>query len=115
MSDENKNALLQDYLENRISMTEACTRLGIHRTTLWKKCRKLRMEGPQGLVHKLKGRRSNRAKPDELRQAILNLWTEIGSNQSASVYAFQRRLKKALGVTVGYTTLRRWLKDRSSS
>jgi|SRR5262245_8820352 len=102
-------ALLEEYLKGTLSLEEVCSRLKIHRSTLWRKCRRLKSEGPQGLTHRLKGRRSNRAIDLTLKETILKLWSESTVQSSVSTYSFHRKLLRTMDIKVSYSTLLRWL------
>ena len=68
--------------------------------------RRIEEQGDQGLIHRLRGRRSNRALPAELRQKVLaeyrRLYEGFGPTFACEKLAEQ-------GLHVGHDTLRRWL------
>src|SRR4030095_1288407 len=110
MEDCNPIAILEDYLQGRLSLEEVCSRLKIHRSTLWRKCRRFKREGHKGLEHGLKGRRSNRAVPIQTQETILKLWNERALPMRMSIYSFHRKLLRS-EFNVSYSTLLRWLSD----
>src|SRR6187397_3209601 len=69
-------AILDRVLEGKLSVEEACKRLGIDRTTLWRKRKRYEAEGAEGLAHGLRGRGSNFRYPDSVREAVLALFRD---------------------------------------
>lgn len=68
--------------------------------------RRYRQEGARGLVHRSRGRRSNRAKPAALRQAVLERYRERYSDFGPTLAA--EHLERD-GHAADHETLRRWL------
>jgi len=110
MEDLSEITVLEDYLSGRIGLAEACLRLKKHRTTLWRRCRTLKAEGREALVHKLKGRRSNRSKPETVRRRVLDLWEAGYKPQGSKIHQFYRSAIQFSDINVSYTTVRRWLR-----
>ncbi|HKY62328.1 MAG TPA: helix-turn-helix domain-containing protein [bacterium] len=113
MEDINPVETLEAYLRGELSLEEACSRLKIHRSTLWRKCRRLKKAGIEGLRHGLKGRRSNRAVPMSTREEILKFWIEKAQPASMSIYSFHRKLLRS-EYKVSYSTLLRWLSGKEA-
>ena len=63
-------------------------------------------QGDAGLVHKSRGRRSNRAKPPELKKAVLVRYAERYDDFGATLAAEKLAGE---GLVVDHETLRRWL------
>ncbi len=110
MEEVSQVTLLSHYTEGRVSLQDVCDRLGIHRTTLWRKLQRLKKEGREGLVHKLKGRPSNNARPKAIQQAIRELWTENYSRTDMNITQFYQQVVRELAPTLSYSTVLRWLK-----
>lgn len=102
--------VLQNYHEGVITSAEACKRLGIHRTTLWRLCRRLEKEGPAGLAHKLRGRRSNSAKPEAFRRQVCDLYAREYRPHGHSIHFFYRKAAPSLPDYVSYKTILSWLR-----
>lgn len=64
-------------------------------------------EGDAGLVHRLRGRASNRQPPEQLRPQVLALYREQYADYGPTLAA--ECLAKEDGLVVSVTTLRRWL------
>ncbi len=103
-------SVLAQYMEGRFSLQEACSKLGVHRSTLWRKIKRLQREGRDGLVHKLTGRRSNNSKPAMLKQKIQRLHESYQG--SLNTTQFYEKIVKPIIPDVSYSTVLRWLKGK---
>jgi transposase len=110
MDDISQITMIEMYGEGRATLRDVCERFKIHRTTVWRQLKALRQFGRDGLVHKLKGRPSNRSKPVSIRSAVLELFRQIGRDQPLNLLQFYQKSIQGTGLNVSYTTVRRWLK-----
>jgi hypothetical protein len=110
VSEAIEHAVLTQYREEKLSLEEACLRLSIHRTTLWRKLERLKTEGPLGLAHKLRGKPSNFAHDLGIRQSILKLYEQGYKPFGFRVaHFYQEALEDKTG-SPSYPTVLRWLK-----
>lgn len=86
---------------------EASRMLRLSRRQLYRLKARYRCEGEAGLVHRSRGRASNRGRPVELRHKVLALYRERYSDYGPTLFA--ERLSQAHDITLGVETLRRWL------
>ncbi|HSA60012.1 MAG TPA: helix-turn-helix domain-containing protein [bacterium] len=99
------------FLSGALSTQEAAEKLQVPRSTLWRLQRRLNVRGPLALVHGLKGRRSNNAKPDALRRKVCELFARDYQPAGISVGTFyEYGVRGRLG-PVCYTTVLRWLRE----
>jgi transposase len=87
-------------------LVEAARRLGLSYRQTKRVWRRYRESGVQGLVHRSRGRPSNRGKPAELRRRCLELYQERYDGFGPTLAA--EKLAKE-GLAVDHETLRRWL------
>lgn len=106
---EKRVAVLQEVLAERMSCDEAVALLGCSRRTVYRYLARFREKGPDGLVHGLKGRRSNRAKPQAVRDEVVALYSE--QYKGMAVNAFVRDVVAGKGVKLSRETVRKWLID----
>ena len=99
--------LVQQVLERKLRQRPAADVAGCSLRQLQRLVRRVRQEGPPGIVHRLRGRRSNRRHPATLRQRILALYQahyeDFGPTLAREKLAERHRL------ALGRETLRRWL------
>ena len=69
----NRLEILRRVLERRLTQAQAAEQLGLSVRQIERLCRKLRLDGRQGLVSKKRGRASNRKLPSALRERALEL------------------------------------------
>lgn len=109
MSGKERNWLveLRKVLEGKETLKDAQRKLGGSYRNAKRKLKRLREEGDGGLVHRSRGRPSNRAKPSELRDLVLGLYRERLMGWGPTLAA--EKLGE-WGQVVDHETLRRWLK-----
>ena len=99
--------ILGRVLERRLTQAKAAEQLGLSLRQVERLCRKLRLEGPDGLVSKKRGRPGNRKLPDSLREHALSLvlaqYVDFGPTLAAE------KLRERHGLEVSVETLRRWM------
>ena len=89
-------------------LREAAARLlGLERRQVFRLLKAYRLEGATGLISKRRGRRSNRRKPEALRQAALALIRERYWDFGPTLVA--EKLHEVHGITLGRETLRLWM------
>jgi len=69
----NRLEILSRVMERRLTQAQAAEQLGLSVRQVERLCRKLRVDGPRGLVSKKRGTPSNRKLPAELRERALAL------------------------------------------
>src|SRR5690349_15786735 len=69
-----QHAVLNQVAEGRLGVEEAAERLGLHRSSVWRKLKRLGAKGPAGLAHRLRGRPSNYQYAAATREAVLALY-----------------------------------------
>ena len=99
--------VLQQVIDRKIRQRQAAELVGRSVRQLRRLVRRIRHEGPRGVGHRLRGRRSNRRHPETLRQRVLALYRtryhDFGPTLAREMLAEQHRL------VLGRETLRRWL------
>lgn len=110
VSESIEHAVLVQYLEGKLSLEEACGRLSVHRTTLWRKLMRLEREGPLGLAHKLRGRPSNSTHALELKGSILKLYERGYKPFGFRVAHFYQEELEEKPDAPSYPSVLRWLK-----
>jgi len=93
--------------EKAMTIKEAAAVLGISYRQGRRIYRRYVTEGDKGLIHRNRGRPSNRRKPCELRQAVLGLYSERYWDFGPTLAA--EKLVERDGYEVDHETLRRWL------
>ena len=105
----NRLEILGRVLERRLTQVRAAEQLGLGVRQVERLCRKLRIEGPSGLVSKKRGRVSNRRLPSKLRERAVGLVQSCYSDFGPTLAA--EKLRERHDVIVSVETLRRWMID----
>jgi transposase InsO family protein len=103
-------AILERISEGKLSVNEACKRLGIDRTTLWRKRKRYEAQGAEGLAHGLRGRESNFRHPNSVRQAVLALFRDEYWQHGFRTAHFFEDACSRFPTKVGYSTVVKWLR-----
>lgn len=97
--------VMEQVKQEELSLAEACEVLGLSYRQTKRVWRRYRMDGDKGLVHRLRGRPGQRAKPAQWKERILARYEErypdFGPTLAAEYLA-------AEGMVVDHETLRRW-------
>ena len=91
--------VLSGVLEGQLALQDAASSLGVSRRHAQRLVKRLRQEGPAGLVHGNRGRAPSNRTPDELREQIL-AWVEgpyAGFNDTHLVELLAEREQVVIG------------------
>jgi len=102
-----KKVEFEGVREGRMTIGDASERLGLSYRQCRRSYKRFREEGDAGLVHRSRGRQSNRAKPQEFKDAVLARYCERYDGFGPTLAA--EKLDKEDGCHVHHETLRRWL------
>jgi transposase len=108
---ERERLLLMTKVRNQeLALQDAAQELRLSYRQARRILRRFKSQGAQGLVHRSRGRRSNRAKPSEFKERVVALrkehYGDYGPTLAAEVLQEDHRL------TVHPETLRRWLHEK---
>lgn len=99
--------VLSRVREGRMKLVEASRVVGLSYRQTERVYRRYVREGDEGLVHRSRGRRSNRCKPEGLRQKVLAAYKEHYWDFGPTLAS--EKLMEREGYQVDHETLRRWL------
>ena len=94
--------------DGQISLATAAALLGISERQGWRLKRRFASEADAGLVHRLRGRQSNRRTDDATRQAVLKLYRSKYAGWGPTLAC--EYLAKEDGHAISHDTLGRWLR-----
>lgn len=109
MSTEHEVGIIEQVVDGRLNGRQAAEALGVSVRTVWRKLKKYRARGAEGLVHGLTGRPSNRAKPGHLKAMVAELYQQ--GHQGLSLNEFTQVVVEGKGVELSRETIRKWLID----
>ena len=100
-------AIMGRVKEGLMTIKEASEVLGMSYRQARRVYRRHREEGDEGLLHRNRGRSSNRGKPPEIKDAVLRLYSERYWDFGPTLAS--EKLLERDGYEVDHETLRRWL------
>lgn len=106
---------IEELLKGGMSVREACDKLQVHRSTLWRLCRKFQEKGAQGIEHGLKGKRSNHAKPDAFRAQVCALYFNEYETKGHTVLSFYNSVARTLPDYASYSTVLTWIRTAKTA
>jgi transposase len=104
--ERDRKAVLESVRCGGLTLSEAASALGLSRRQATRIYGRYCREGDAGLVHRSRGRRSNRRAPEELRERVLARYAERYAGFGPTLAA--EKLAEE-GLVVDHETLRRWL------
>ncbi len=99
--------VLDRVKQGQLSLKHAAIRLEISYRQARRLLKRLRKYGAAGLVHKSRGRPSNRTKPLQFKQKVLKIYKELYDGFGPTLAA--EKLEEDHGLVLDHETLRRWL------
>ena len=99
--------VIQQVIEHTVRQCHAAQLLGRSVRQIRRLVQRIRAEGPRGIVHRLRGRRSNRRHPERIRQRVLAVYRARYADFGPTLA--QEKLRERHRLRVGRETLRRWL------
>lgn len=101
--------VIQETIERRITQRVAATMLGLSGRQVRRLVKAVREEGERGVIHKLRGRSSNRKTPAEVKARALMLYR--GRYAGFGPTLASEKLGELDGIKLSDETLRKWLKE----
>ena len=99
--------VIQKVLEGGIKQVEAAEILSLSSRHIGRVVKRVGQEGPRGIVHRSRGRPSNRKIPDQLKDKVIKLYR--GSYKGFGPTLASEKLWERDGVRISDETLRGWL------
>jgi len=101
--------IVRQAISKCITQKKAAELIGISYRQTKRIVERVRKEGEQGIIHRLRGRRSNRKIPEEVRAKIMELYH--GQYPDFGPTLASEKLSERDGIEVDHETLRRWLRS----
>lgn len=102
--------ILEQVNQDKLSIKEAITSLSVCERQFYRILKRYREEGPKGLVHKSRGKPSNRGYPLELKEKVINLYRKTYKDFGPTL--FTEKLEELHKIEIDHETIRRWLRSK---
>jgi len=97
--------------EKLITIEEASELLGISPRQVYRLLQRVRASGAKGVIHKLRGKPSNRGYPKELKEKVITIYRKNYSDYGLTLYS--EMLIKYHNISVDHETIRKWLRSEA--
>ena len=101
--------MIQLAAEKSIKQRKAADLLKLSARQTIRLIKRFRKEGPEGIIHKLRGKPSNHKHPGKLKKKVIKLYTTQYSDFGPTLA--QEKLEERDKIKIGRETLRQWLLD----
>jgi len=102
--------LIQSAIDRQITQKSVSTMLGLSERQVRRLVKVVREEGDRGIIHRSRGRPSNRRLSDEIRERVITLYQERYPDFGPTL-ATEKLLERE-GIRLSDETLRKWLLER---
>jgi len=99
--------VIQRVLEQVINQVEAAEILSLSCRQIRRMVRRIRIEGERGIIHRSRGKPSNRRIPKKIRDRVIQLYRRQYSDFGPTLAS--EKLQERDGIGISRETLRRWL------
>jgi transposase len=103
--------LISQIEEEKISVLEAASLLGLSQRQIYRILKRVKSEGSKGITHKLRGRKSNRGYPEEIKEKIIKIYRKQYSDYGPTL--FSEMLVEYHNISLNTETLRNWLREKA--
>ena len=103
--------IIKKIEEKELKVEEGAKLIGISTRQTYRVLKKVREEGSKGVIHKLRGKKSNRGYPGGLKVKVIEIYRKNYSDYGPSLYSEQ--LVENHNISVDHETIRRWLRDKA--
>jgi transposase len=101
--------LIHQALEEKITQVEAAGLIGLSDRQIRRLIKRIRLEGDEGICHRLRGKASNRRIPRKVKERALKLFRE--EYQDFNLVHATEKLAEIHGIAINDETLRLWLNE----
>lgn len=101
--------LLTQVQQRQMTYREAAEHLKLSERQVYRLMRRYQSEGDAGLIHRLRGKPSNRGQRHSIRQHVVGLYRQQYGDYGPTLFAEQ--LLSAHSIALDHETVRRWLRN----
>jgi hypothetical protein len=94
-----------------LTVSEGAELMCISARQTYRVLKKIKEEGSQGIIHKLRGRKSNRGYPEGLKKQVIEIYKAHYSDYGPTL--FSEQLISSHKISVDHETIRKWLRAKA--
>jgi transposase len=103
--------IIKKIEEKEIKVEEGAEILGISSRQTYRVLKRVKEEGSRGIIHKLRGKKSNRGYPEALKKRVIEIYRSNYDDYGPSL--FSEQLIENHNISVDHETIRRWLRSKA--
>ena len=104
-------SIIQQVDNQKLSAYEAAEIMGISERQTYRILKRVREEGVKGVIHRLRGKKSNRGYPDEVKEKVIKLYRKGYSDYGPTL--FSEKLVENHKISIDHETIRKWLRENA--
>lgn len=108
MKELSRLTAIRQLEEKKITVEECSELMGIGTRQTYRILKKIKEEGIRGIIHKLRGRKSNRGHPEKLKKEVVKIYRQQYSDYGPTL--FSEELVKSHNISLNHETVRKWLR-----
>lgn len=94
-----------------MSVEQGAELIGISPRQTYRVLKRIKQEGSKGIIHKLRGKKSNRGYPEELKKKVIEIYRADYSDYGPTLYS--EELVKSHKISLDHETIRKWLRAKA--
>ena len=102
-------SIINQLINKKITSSESSALLNLSERQIFRIMSRVRQEGSKGIIHKLRGKRSNRGYCESLKTKVIELYSKQYSDYGPTL--FSEELLKNHSIAVDHETIRRWMRE----
>lgn len=110
MSQKERKKLIaiEQHTSGKLTVKETAELLGLSQRQVYRLLKRKKQVGDSGIVHKLRGKPSNRGHGKEIQEKVLNLYWKNYRDFGPTLFA--EKLQEKEKISIDHETLRRWMR-----
>lgn len=101
--------VLDQKTEGKLTVKEASRIMGISERQTYRLLNRYKTEGDRGIIHRLRGKLSNRGYPKQIKQEVIEIYWKRYRDFGPTL--FSEKLKEYEKIEINHETLRRWMRS----
>ncbi len=110
-SEVDKLGIITQIQKKKMTVAESASILNLSERQVFRLMRRVREEGSKGIIHKLRGKNSNRGYPEKVKQKVIGIYKKHYPDYGPTL--FSEELLKNYSISSDHETIRRWLRQSS--
>jgi transposase-like protein len=102
--------IINQVISKKIPARECSSLLNLSERQVFRIMSRVRQEGSKGVIHKLRGKRSNRGHSENIKMKVLEIYCKQYNDYGPTL--FSEELLKNHSIAVDHETIRRWMREK---